>query len=128
MYFSSALKLGFLGPKSLSEKSAYGQTCSPYGPLLADPNKLLNHPAGFRYVAISRTGEMMDDGFSVPGAHDAMCALPAPMAKSLSSEISKYAKGHRSSSASPNSPPSPRYSRAPRTPAKGRLDSIVSQP
>ena len=80
---TSALTLGFLGLKTLSQKSAYAQTGSPYGPLVADAARLLNLPAGFRYVAISRTGERMDDGLVVPGLHDGMGAFPGPDGRTI---------------------------------------------
>jgi uncharacterized protein len=46
-----------------------------YGPLVKDPGGLLDLPAGFRYEVLSRTGELMTDGFRVPGAHDGMAAF-----------------------------------------------------
>lgn len=49
-----------------------------YGPLVPDPKKLLDLPAGFRYHAFSRTGEQMDDGFFVPGKHDGMATFQGP--------------------------------------------------
>ena len=32
-----------------------------YGPLIEDPNGLLDLPEGFRYRVLSRLGELMDD-------------------------------------------------------------------
>ncbi|MEG4305138.1 alkaline phosphatase PhoX [Microcoleus sp. D3_18a_C4] len=49
-----------------------------YGPLVPDPNGLLDLPQGFQYRAFSRTGEMMSDGSPVPGGHDGMAAFPGP--------------------------------------------------
>lgn len=49
-----------------------------YGPLLPDPNKLLDLPEGFQYRAFSRTGDIMNDGNPVPDAHDGMAAFPGP--------------------------------------------------
>lgn len=49
-----------------------------YGPLVADPNKLLDLPQGFQYRAFSRTGEIMSDGNPVPDAHDGMAAFAGP--------------------------------------------------
>ena len=43
-----------------------------YGPLIADPNKLLDLPEGFSYRVISQGGETMDDGLLVPGQFDGM--------------------------------------------------------
>lgn len=43
-----------------------------YGELLPDPKGLLNLPQGFSYKIISQTGQMMKDGFLVPGNPDGM--------------------------------------------------------
>lgn len=47
-----------------------------YGPLLKDPDGILNLPAGFSYHIISPMGVTMDDGLIVPGKHDGMAAFP----------------------------------------------------
>lgn len=47
-----------------------------YGPLKPDPNGLLDLPAGFKYRAFSRTGDIMSDGNPVPADHDGMAAFP----------------------------------------------------
>src|SRR5262245_7561315 len=49
-----------------------------YGPVKADPNRILDLPDGFQYRVISRTGETMSDSLRVPGAHDGMAAFPGP--------------------------------------------------
>src|SRR5262245_15527853 len=54
-----------------------------YGPLLSDPNKILDLPKGFSYKVISRTAERMDDGLLVPGMHDGMAAFPGPQGKTI---------------------------------------------
>ena len=46
------------------------------GPLRADPNRLLDLPGGFSYRVVSKAGDTMDDGFTVPPAHDGMAAFP----------------------------------------------------
>ena len=43
-----------------------------YGPLLKDPNGILDLPKGFSYTTFSEYGETMDDGLLVPAAHDGM--------------------------------------------------------
>jgi secreted PhoX family phosphatase len=43
-----------------------------YGPLLADPQGLLDLPAGFSYRVISQLGDPMADGGTVPDAADGM--------------------------------------------------------
>lgn len=47
----------------------------PYGPLVADPNGVLDLPAGFTYRRLSETGQTMTDGYKVPGGHDGMGAF-----------------------------------------------------
>lgn len=46
-----------------------------FGPLIPDPNRMLDLPAGFRYSVFSRAGETMTDGLLVPGAHDGMACF-----------------------------------------------------
>ena len=49
-----------------------------YGPLVSDPDGIVDLPAGFRYRVFSRTGDdLLDDGRPVPAAHDGMAAFPA---------------------------------------------------
>ncbi|WP_371195992.1 alkaline phosphatase PhoX [Glaciecola sp. SC05] len=43
-----------------------------YGPLISDPNGMLDLPANFTYRIISKLGEIMDDGLSVPDRADGM--------------------------------------------------------
>ncbi|WP_414552627.1 alkaline phosphatase PhoX [Anabaena sp. CCY 0017] len=58
---------------------AFGQTTTMgYGPLVPDPNNLLELPAGFKYRVISRTGDLMADGNPVPNLHDGMAAFQGP--------------------------------------------------
>ena len=45
------------------------------GPLKADPNQLLDLPAGFDYRIVSKIGTRMSDGLVVPHAHDGMAAF-----------------------------------------------------
>lgn len=48
-----------------------------YGPLVpAGPDLLL--PAGFSYIRFSLSGEDLEDGGTIPGAHDGMAAFPGP--------------------------------------------------
>ncbi len=82
---SSSVALGFAG---LSASLARGSTTSlldalisagdsaiGFGPLVADPNGIIDLPAGFSYNIISKIGDRMDDGFHVPGKHDGMGAF-----------------------------------------------------
>ncbi len=71
----TALAVGFIGLQ------AYMTGCSKstgvgYGPLQDDPKNLMKLPKGFSYTSFSKTGELMDDGLFVPGAHDGMAAFP----------------------------------------------------
>lgn len=45
------------------------------GPLRPDPGELLDLPEGFSYRVVSKAGTAMDDGFTVPPAHDGMAAF-----------------------------------------------------
>jgi hypothetical protein len=47
-----------------------------YGPLIADPNGMLDLPEGFSYRILSQGGETMDDGLLVPGQFDGMGCFP----------------------------------------------------
>lgn len=49
-----------------------------YGPLVPDPNGILDLPEGFHYEIISREGELMTDGSKIPGAFDGMAAFEGP--------------------------------------------------
>lgn len=49
-----------------------------YGPLVADPQGLLDLPEGFSYRLLSSLGEAMDDGGTVPDKADGMGCLPLP--------------------------------------------------
>lgn len=43
-----------------------------YGPLIRDPNGVLDLPQGFAYEVVSQAGDTMDDGLFVPGQPDGM--------------------------------------------------------
>lgn len=47
-----------------------------YGELIPDPEGILNLPKGFSYKIISKTGQVMNDGFLVPGNPDGMGTFP----------------------------------------------------
>jgi uncharacterized protein len=73
--------LGSLAFAGLATR-AYGQMppagrseVAGYGPLLRDPNNLIDLPKGFSYRVISRFGNVMDDGHVVPNAGDGMGAF-----------------------------------------------------
>ena len=47
------------------------------GALRPDPEKLLDLPRGFELTVVSRAGDTMSDGLTVPGQHDGMAAFDA---------------------------------------------------
>jgi uncharacterized repeat protein (TIGR03803 family) len=49
-----------------------------FGPLVPDPDGLLDLPEGFSYVVLDRRGDVMDDGYRVPGAPDGMACFAGP--------------------------------------------------
>lgn len=51
---------------------------SPYRPLQADPTGLLDLPEGFSYRILSRLGDAMDDGGTVPDNADGMGCFALP--------------------------------------------------
>src|SRR5215510_9849229 len=73
---SLAVGLGFNGLRSLLAAESSPSAGAGFGPLLEDPAKLLDLPAGFSYTVLSRVGEPMSDGFLVPGQPDGMAAFP----------------------------------------------------
>jgi hypothetical protein len=74
----SAAALAFSGlARSVSAQTAateetYVNEVHGYGPLVRDPNRLLDLPEGFTYQVISQSGDTMDDGLFVPGQPDGM--------------------------------------------------------
>ena len=72
--FLKTLALAAVTPvtAAASNKDADGKG---FGPLLPDPDQVLDLPRGFSYTIISRYGETMDDGLLVPSRHDGMAAF-----------------------------------------------------
>ncbi len=66
--------------QALYARKANGQSVfgKGYGPLIPDPNKLLDLPRGFQYRTLSRTNDTMSNNSLVPGGHDGMAAFPGP--------------------------------------------------
>jgi secreted PhoX family phosphatase len=79
---ASAVALGFSGLHTLAATSAARGWASPapdgFGPLVPDPAGVFDLPEGFSYRVFSRMGDVMTDGFLVPGRPDGMAALPGP--------------------------------------------------
>jgi uncharacterized protein len=68
--FGGLARNGYTQMPPASRNEVFG-----YGPLLPDPNNLIDLPKGFSYRVISRYGNLMDDGFVVPNAGDGMGAF-----------------------------------------------------
>jgi secreted PhoX family phosphatase len=84
---SAAFSIGFAGLQAaLLARPARGMGMgrliadanAGFGPLVKDPLKILNLPAGFSYSLVSRAGAKMDDGLVVPGMPDGMATFPGP--------------------------------------------------
>jgi uncharacterized protein len=74
---------GFLSLQQAFQNRLYGQESIGFGPLMPDPQGVLDLPPGFKYRAISVTGDVMDDGYRVPGLHDGMAAFPGPNGRTI---------------------------------------------
>lgn len=73
---SAMVGLGFLGLSRYSVASTLAiNDRVGYGPLISDPNGILNLAKGFTYRVISRQGSKMSDGLLVPGKGDGMAAF-----------------------------------------------------
>ena len=73
----SATAVGFAGMKLLWASEASAQpVAAGYGPLVADPQRLLDLPHGFSYRVVSREGDRMSDGLRTPAAFDGMACFP----------------------------------------------------
>ncbi len=80
---SGAFTMGFLGLRSLTDSGSLkahskSSASAGYGDLQPDPEGVIELPAGFTYRAFSKVGQVMDDGYKVPGLHDGMAAFPGP--------------------------------------------------
>jgi secreted PhoX family phosphatase len=60
----------------------YGRRQAPrqgiYGPLLPDPEGVLDLPPGFSYRVLQRSGATMSDGYRAPWCFDGMACFPGP--------------------------------------------------
>jgi secreted PhoX family phosphatase len=83
---AGAVSLGFTGLHHFANGLGRAQAAEGgvgYGRLVDDPDGVLNLPEGFRYHAFSYTGETMEDGFFVPGAHDGMATFEGSDGKTI---------------------------------------------
>ncbi len=87
LHGAGSMALGFLGLHRYAQNAGsvpvQGPVGSGYGPLRPDPGRIFDLPAGFDYQILSRTGERMDDGFLVPGAHDGAAAFAGRGGKTI---------------------------------------------
>lgn len=68
--------LAFAGLQRYSLAASASRVIQPFGPLVNDPMRILDLPAGFSYQILSKKGELMNDGFMLPGKPDGMAAFP----------------------------------------------------
>lgn len=84
---AGAFGLGFTGLQSALghgfRKADAPAVRDGYGPLLPDPEHILDLPEGFTYRILARAGELMQDGLYVPAAADGMAAFPGPKGLTL---------------------------------------------
>ena len=73
---TSSIALGFSGLQRLSARDMKSTGAWGHGPLLKDPDRILDLPDRFSYQIISREGETMSDGLFLPGSPDGMAAFP----------------------------------------------------
>ncbi|MBX9706855.1 MAG: DUF839 domain-containing protein [Caulobacteraceae bacterium] len=80
LFSTGAAALAFTGlAKSVVAQGAsetYVNEVEGYGPLVSDPNGMLDLPQGFSYRILSQGGETMSDGLVVPGQFDGMGCFP----------------------------------------------------
>lgn len=76
----AALAMGCAPGKASASGDSGGDSGAtlPYGPLHKDPDGLLDLPEGFSYRVLSRLGDAMDDGGTVPDRADGMGCFALP--------------------------------------------------
>ncbi|MEZ4829406.1 MAG: DUF839 domain-containing protein [Bacteroidia bacterium] len=82
---SALASLGFSGlfqfACNMAPKGAKVPMTKGFGPLIPDPQKILDLPSGFSYKIISRKRQPMADGLLTPGAADGMTTFALPDGK-----------------------------------------------
>ncbi|MDH4106886.1 MAG: PhoX family protein [Gammaproteobacteria bacterium] len=71
-HFLQGIALAAISPRT----RASTRTTGGFGPLVPDPQGILDLPAGFGYRIVSTRGDRMDDGLLVPAQADGMAAFP----------------------------------------------------
>jgi uncharacterized protein len=72
LLFGSAALAGAALPLHRVFRRPRGGRIGRFGPLLPDPNGVLDLPRGFSYRVVQRSGDTMSDGYVVPGSFDGM--------------------------------------------------------
>jgi secreted PhoX family phosphatase len=76
--FAALTTIAFSGMSRWAEaQEGYHNEIPGYGPLRTDTGGLLDLPQGFSYSVVSRTGDVMDDGFHAPSNFDGMGCFAA---------------------------------------------------
>ena len=77
---AACITVGFLGLRRFTSlglsAQEYSNQVNLHGPLIPDPEGILDLPEGFSYSILSRTGDLMSDGLRTPGNPDGMAAFP----------------------------------------------------
>ncbi len=68
--------LAFLGLQAYATAESTTTNAEPFGPLVADPEGIIDLPEGFSYRILAKQGQPMTDGFITPGLPDGMAAFP----------------------------------------------------
>ncbi len=95
---AGAVALGLTGLRRLLARGSPVRG-GGYGELVADPQKVLDLPRGFRYHAFGKVGERMDDGLLVPGLHDGMAAFPGADGRTILVRNHELSAGSKKDSA-----------------------------
>ena len=75
--FLSTTGLAFIGLQRYVSAEPTSRIIEPFGPLLSDPQGMVDLPDGFSYRILSKRGAIMADGFKTPGKPDGMAAFVA---------------------------------------------------
>lgn len=74
-FSAAAVAAGGLGPGWLAPRRVLA---ADLGPLVPDPDGILDLPQGFTYRILEQVGDEMSDGYRVPGFPDGMACFPGP--------------------------------------------------
>lgn len=78
LLLGSAAMAGAAVPLHRVFRRPRGGSVARFGPLEPDPAGVLDLPRGFSYRVVQRSGEVMSDGYVVPGSFDGMGCFPGP--------------------------------------------------